>query len=283
MSFFGAALGGIAAGLFGEYSNKKARKALAKGGRRANTAVNEAYDESLLFLDEGLEDSQEYLTPYVEDGDRARNLYNTYLGLNGRESQANEFENFQTDPGFQSLVDYGQDQVERSYANRGGVNSGRAMIALADNAQKHLNSAYQQRLDRLGGVASTGYDASKGLADLVYNTGANKASFRTNLGQQIASNNLVGAGAQAQSYANSANLVGSTLSGLNSSYNYYNSRDNAQGNSGYGSTQGYENPIDQLKSVGTYLPNGQKTGGGGFSGYLERNNPYGVNNFSGVY
>lgn len=275
MSLFGAVLGAGISGLFSEYSNRKARKVLQGATNAANAESRRAYGDALDFLDEGLESAKGYLNPYIEDGDLARNLYNTYLGLNGQDSQQTAYDDFQTDPGFQSEVDYAHDQIERSYANRGGVNSGRALIALSDNAQKHLRGAYQDRLNRLQGVANTGYTASRGVADLEYNTGANKGAYRTNLGQTISQNLLAGAGAQAQSYGNTARIVGSTLSDFNKGYNYYSNLNSAQGGESY-------NPIDQIRSVGTYLPNGQRSNSGTLGDYLQGGYQNGLNNFSAL-
>ena len=246
MSLFNLIGSGVS-GYLSSRENRKARKALAAAGRVADDRVNQAFNESLGYFDEGLYDAGSTLDPYIQDGNRGRKLYNDAIGINGDYAQRSFYDAFQNDPGFQAAVDYGQDQIERSYANRGGVNSGRAMIALADNARKDQYGAYQNRLAQLKGIGDQGYNASRGYADLQYNTGANKASMRTNLGAQLAANALAGAGGQAQYYANNANIIGSTLSNLGYAAGQISGQNSVNGNN-------YYNPIDSVRSLGSLIP-----------------------------
>jgi len=250
MAFFDAALGlGGAAlgGYFASRENRKARKGLARAGRAAEGDLRAGYDDALGFLDQGHGDASKYLTPYVDSGQAGQKLYHDALGINGGEAQKSYHDDFQDDPGFQDGVDYSLNQVERSFANRGGVNSGRAMIALADNARKAKYGAYQDRLSHLRGVGELGFNASRGLADLAYNTGTNKASYRTNLASALASNAISGAGGQAQAHSNNANIIGNTLSGLGYQFGRFNGETSGQQEAQY-------NPINELRDVGSYLP-----------------------------
>ena len=268
MSLYNAIGAGLT-GYFAKEANKKAAKALAAGGRQANRHVKQAYNDSLGFLDTALSGATETLNPYIEDGNRGRKLYNDAIGINGLEAQQSYHDLFENDPGFQDAADFGLDQIERSYGTRGGVNSGRAMIALADNARKDQYGAYQNRLNQLKGVGDQGFLASRGVADLQYNTGGNKASLRTGLGSQLAQNAIAGAGGQAQYHANNANIIGSSLSSLGYGLGNIDGANSVNGND-------YYNPIDSIRSLGQLLPT--------MNSNKEKANPYtiwgnGLNNY----
>ena len=237
MSFFSALAGNALGGYFAYKQNKKAAKALRRAGDQANDFTTNTYNDALGYYDQGFNKASSYLDPYIQSGQASSRLYDNAIGVNGSAAQESYYDQFQNDPGFQSAVDYSNDQIERNYANRGGVNSGRALIALNDNAHKHQYGAFQNRLDRFDRGRTLGFNAARGQADLAFNANANKARATTNYGNAISSNILGAAGSQAQSYANSANILGSTLSNAS----YYGGFNQGQ-NSGVSPANSWVNP-----------------------------------------
>ena len=144
------------------------------------------------------EANRDLLNPTIQSGDRARGVLEQALGLQGREQQQGYYDDFQTDPGFQSSVDYGIQGIDRSGAARGMSMSGNQLAALQDYGQRQMYGAFQNRLSRLGALAQGGTQAAGSLAGV--NTQAasgqagalGNAGFYQGAGIQNAGNALAG-------------------------------------------------------------------------------------------
>lgn len=183
------------------------------GMRTANKYLLGGRDDALRETDEGLEKSLGFLNPYIAGGNQARELYENAVGVNGQPAQQGYFDTFQNDPGFQAEVDYSLGQVQDSAAGRGSLYSGRTLAALGDRAQMHQRSAFNERLDRLGGLSQLGQQASGQAAGLTTNAFTRRGDLQYGAAQQRANNiqNYASAAAQSKS-AGVGNIIG--LAGL---------------------------------------------------------------------
>ena len=157
-----------------------ARDDVREGQIEANKATKRGLSDFNLRADQAIST----LAPDVGAGDDARESLLTSIGLRGREAQTQFFNNFQTDPGFQSEVDFGVDVAQSSAAARGGLFTGDTLKSLADFGQRTLRSAHQDRLDRLTGLARIGTDARQNTASVQVQQG--NAAFGR--GQLVANN-----------------------------------------------------------------------------------------------
>lgn len=146
------------------------------------------------------EKNRELLRPAIESGDRSRSLLEQALGIQGADAQQAYYDDFQTDPGFQSAVDYGVQQIDRSAAARGMSFGGNTLQAVADYGQRAMYDAYQNRLSRLNALASGGAAQAGTLAGLNTQSAAQQGQFVGNAGY------YQGAGIQ-----NAANAVGNAF------------------------------------------------------------------------
>lgn len=171
--------------------------ALESAGTGYNDALKyaaEGRDSALGYAAEGRDSAikarENYLTPalaeytpIVESGDRARTAYETATGLLGREAQQQYYDDFLTDPGFQSEVDAGIRALDRSAAARGGsVASGGALAALQRYGQTMQHDAYTQRLGQIDALRTSGDAARSARAGLYDSAGRDIAGYHTNYG-----------------------------------------------------------------------------------------------------
>ncbi|MFW6028575.1 MAG: hypothetical protein ACOC9Q_03535 [bacterium] len=160
----------------------------------------EAQEKAAKLQAKQQEANRELLRPAIEAGDRSRGVLEEALGLQGQEAQQSYYDQFQTDPGFQTAVDYGVDQLDRSAAARGMSMSGNQMQAVADFGQRSMYDAYQNRLGRLEALASGGQAQAGTLAGLNTQSAAQQGQHIGNAGF------YQGAGIQ-----NAANTVGNAF------------------------------------------------------------------------
>jgi hypothetical protein len=111
------------------------------------------------------QEGKSYLTPYTDSGTSANRLYGDAIGLNGKPAQESYYRDFQTDPGFQTSLDNALDTTTKRYALMGRTGGGMAN-ALLKTGQLAMNDQYNQRLNRLSGVADSGRSTATTLANL---------------------------------------------------------------------------------------------------------------------
>lgn len=137
MALFSAILGNKAA--------KKAAKAQEQGANRARADI-----------ERGLELTE----PFAETGLASQDQLRDALGLNGPDRQRAFYANFQTDPGFQEAVDFGQRGIIQNASALGLRNSGGTLKALQEHGQLALSGAFSDRLSRLAGLVDSGRGAA---------------------------------------------------------------------------------------------------------------------------
>lgn len=175
-----------------------AREALATGAETARGDLTTGRDAALDFL--GAD---------IEAGDAARETTLAALGLRGRDAQADFFNNFEADPGFEASLQAGIDTIDQSAAARGSIFSGGTQKDLVEFGQRAKFDQFRDRLDRLTSLSAVGSRARAGaadvetgtgsaLADVAFGAGAGESDLRVREGDleftlgQLKANNAIG-------------------------------------------------------------------------------------------
>ena len=146
-----------------------------------------------------------YEQPFLQGGQNALNIYNDATGVNGAAAQQAYYNNFQNDPGFQSAVNYGLQQIQAQNAAQGMGLSGNTLAALQDYSQRTLSDQYRARLGDLLQSAQLGANSANALASASTSSGTAQGNFNVAAGQyQGAGFSGLGAGlsSAANNYAN---------------------------------------------------------------------------------
>ncbi|MGA7323657.1 MAG: hypothetical protein WBX25_04050 [Rhodomicrobium sp.] len=143
----------------------------------------------------------------MQGGQNALNLYNNATGVNGAGAQQSYYTNFQNDPGFQSGVNYGLQQIQAQNAAQGMGLSGNTLAALQNYSQNSLSQEYETRLGDLFRSAQLGANSANALSSASTSSATAQGNFNTAAGQYQGSG-LSG--------------IGTGLSGATNNYaNYY--------------------------------------------------------------
>lgn len=194
-------------GFFSSLSGSSQREDARYGLHTSNALIREGRDQALDETDTGLEQSLGYLQPQIDGGNQSRELYENAIGVNGQPAQQGFYDNFQNDPGFQAELDYGLEQTQRSRAASGSLYSGRTLSALADRAQIHQRGAFENRLNRLSGLAQIGGQASSQAAGLTTNAYNRRGDLQFGANQLLGNNYQGYANSSAQSKAAGVNNI----------------------------------------------------------------------------
>lgn len=124
-----------------------------------------------------------YEQPFMQSGQNSLNLYNNATGVNGTAAQQTYYNNFQNDPGFQSSVNYGLQQLQAQQAAQGMGVSGNALAALQDYSQHSLSQEYQTRLNDLFQGAQLGANSANALTGASTSSGTAQGNFNVAAGQ----------------------------------------------------------------------------------------------------
>lgn len=140
--------------------------------------------------------ADQYYQPYINTGNQAQSLISDLLGINGPEAQARAYQNYQSSPGQQWLVDQGTQAIDRSAASKGSLRSGSVLKELMGYGQGMAQQDFGNYYNRLAGVGNQGFGASQGAANLVGQGAAGQ--FNANYGSAGTVGQGMVAGAQAQ-------------------------------------------------------------------------------------
>ncbi len=181
--------------------------ASALGNYFGAQSMANAAQQSAALQQQRFNQAVSYEQPYMQSGQNALNQYGNAIGLNGSSAQQAYYDNFQNDPGFQSGVNYGLQQIQAQQAAQGMGMSGNTLAALQGYSQNALSQEYQTRLSDLFQNAQLGASSTNALA-----------SASTANGNAAASYNL----AAGQATGSALSGVGNSLSSAMNNYsNYY--------------------------------------------------------------
>ena len=192
---------------FGSLTGSTQRKDIRNANAAATQALDTGYEQSQGYYDQA---AQGY-SPYVQQGQKASNQYNSLLGLNGADARGEAQGMITSDPLFQGGLAQDSNALLRNLNARGQGGGGQAQLA----GQRVLQQNYGSWLDRYRDAGSQGFQATNALSgvraaqgDNAYGFAATKAGQATNYGNAMASsrsigiNNLMGlAGTAVKAYA----------------------------------------------------------------------------------
>ena len=172
----------------------------------ANRAQQQATDKSVALQQDVLDfqkemygQQREDIAPWMEAGRGAlSDLVSMY------QDPSKTMEVLGNDPAYQFRMQEGQKALERSAAARGGLSSGGTMKALARYGQGLASEEYNNRWNRLAGLAGMGQGAAGQTAAASGQMGANMGQYGQNL---------------TSLYTNMANATGANAIAANSGLN----------------------------------------------------------------
>jgi hypothetical protein len=148
----------------------------------AGRAVSDAYERAAKLTKNMYREGEKRLTPYTEVGGEATDTYATALGLRGRPAQTQFYEQFQTDPGFQTGLNRAMDLTTKRYALLGRTGGGLSN-ALLKVGQSAMYDQYQRRLGHLQGLSGQGQQAATNIANMGMNYATTAGNFMGKAGQ----------------------------------------------------------------------------------------------------
>lgn len=123
----------------------------SSNGRQESTSQsnNQAYPQ----LDQ-------QLSPQIQQGTSATSQIGNLLGLNGQQGQNQAFKNWQGSTGYQFGLDQGAQSITGNAATQGLLNSGATAKALQTYGTNYANTQYQNYLNPLQNLVSSGNQAA---------------------------------------------------------------------------------------------------------------------------
>ena len=161
--------------------------ASALGSYFGSQATANAAKQSAALQQQRFNQAVGYEQPFLQGGQNALNTYSNATGANGAAAQQAYYNTYQNDPGFQSSVNYGLQQIEAQNAAQGQGMSGNTLAALQSYSQNALSQAYNTRLDDLYREAQLGSGSANALASASTSSGAAQGNFTSAAGQAQAS------------------------------------------------------------------------------------------------
>jgi hypothetical protein len=193
--------------------------ALTQGANRADNRLQKGEKKGLGFLNTAKNKytpeyraASDVYEPFTQSGTALNSLYTGALGGNGQEGFDAARNAFHTAPGYDFLVDQGEQGVMRNNAAMGGIASGNNLTDLTKFRVGLADQSYQQWLDNLYRGSAQGLQGAAGqsqalqaLGSQFANTGAQKADVATGAAGARATNQAnLGLGLQNQTAADQA-------------------------------------------------------------------------------
>ena len=185
--------------------------------------------------------TQANLQPYMQSGTMALGQLQSALGMGpGGQDPAVMQRILQSDPGYQFRMQQGQQSILDTQSARGGVNSGMTLKALSDYGQGTGSQEFQNYIQQLGGLATSGQNAAAGLGGIGANFGNSQANLLTG-----------GANFQGAAQISGANAMAGGVNGLSNAFQQYLMQQQ-QNQGSYGNWAG----TGGMNGLGTYGPVG---------------------------
>lgn len=140
------------------------------------------------------------LQPYTEAGLPALKQQQALLGLSGPEAQQAAISAIENQPGFQSMLQQGENAMLQNASATGGLRGGNLQGAMAQFRPQMLSQAIQDQYARLGGMTSLGQQSASGVGTAGMQTGRGIADLLGQMGAARAGGILGQANAQQQMF-----------------------------------------------------------------------------------
>ena len=179
-------------GFFSSFFGDDQREDIEAAKRKADEAMSKGYGEARDIYTNYGQQGLNYFTPYVQQGQKANQLYQDSLGLNGEQGGRNALAAYQS--GRNPFLDYQMDQTQRGMdarANaRGSLNSGANALAVARARQGMGYQDYSNWQNQLNGAGQQGYNAASTAGQMTQQQGQYLGDMRYGYGQQQAGNDI---------------------------------------------------------------------------------------------
>lgn len=160
-------------------------------------ALRGGLEGGLAAMLEGVNQSTNTLSPYMQMGSNAADVMANLSGVNGPAAQQAGYANFMASPGQQYLRDQGEQAILRNAAATGGLGGGNVQQELQRHAIGLAAQDFNNSYNRMGALLNNGQNAAQLLSgiqnqggltgsNMAYGTGQLMAQGRTRAGEQIA-------------------------------------------------------------------------------------------------
>jgi len=165
-------LGGLASSIIGANATRRAGNAAAAATREATAAANQGFD----FLR-----NNPLLQQAQDQGQTASGLASGLLGLGENPAASQQaFDTFRGSTGYNFRLDQGLGAIENRAATAGLLNSGATLKGLNDFAQNTASAEFNNYLNALLGVQTTGINAAGTIGGAAGAAGAAAGQFISN-------------------------------------------------------------------------------------------------------
>jgi hypothetical protein len=204
--------GVVATAAVGLISAEQSRKAASKASSAQQQSAQQGIDEQRRQFDE----LRRLLEPYTQAGLPALKQQQALLGLEGPEAQQAAISAIENQPGFQSMIQQGENAMLQNASATGGLRGGNLQGAMAQFRPQMLSQAIQDQYSRLGGMTTLGQQSAAGVGSAGMQTGRGISDLLGQMGAARAGGILAQGKAQQQ-------MMGSLMQGLGGAYSAWNS------------------------------------------------------------
>lgn len=200
----GSVIGGLG-GLFG--GGGRDSSGMEDAINRASALQYAAAQRAQGFTEQELQNARNYMRPYVDAGGNALSLYGGLLNVPGFDS-VDPTATLRATPGYDWQMSQGVNALDRSAAARGMLGSGAQGKALTKFGQGLGDQTYNNYLNRLQGLVSSGQNAAALQGNYGMQAAPTVGNFLTQ-GAQAQGQGLMGAQMARQSAYGQNNLASS--------------------------------------------------------------------------
>lgn len=159
-----AIIASVGMGLLGAEQKRKAAS-------QASSAQQQSYQMGIDEQRRQFDELRKLLQPYTEAGLPALKQQQALLGLEGPEAQQAAISAIENQPGFQSMVQQGENAMLQNASATGGLRGGNLQGAMAQFRPQMLAQAIQDQYSRLGGMTALGQQSAAGVGSAGMQTG----------------------------------------------------------------------------------------------------------------
>jgi hypothetical protein len=203
-----SAIGGIGSmigGLFGGSGDNGSDTALQAAQLQYQGSQN-----AIAAQQQAVAEARGYMQPYYKAGTSALDLYGGLLNVPGFAPQ-DPTATLRATPGYDWQMGQGVNALERGAAARGGLYSGAQMKGLTKYGQGMADQTYQNYLNRIGGMATSGQNAAALQGGYGMTAAPNIGNYMTYGGNALAQGQIGAYNANQSAYQNQ---MGNVLGGL---------------------------------------------------------------------
>lgn len=184
-----------------------------KAASQASSAQVQASQMGIEEQRRQFDEMRKLLEPYTQAGLSALQQQQALLGLSGAEAQQAAINAIQSQPGFQSMIQQGENAMLQNASATGGLRGGNLQGAMAQFRPQMLAQAIQDQYSRLGGMTALGQQSAAGVGTAGMQTGQGIAGLLGQMGAARAGGILGQAQAKSSVYDQMMKVMGAFAGG----------------------------------------------------------------------